>query len=222
MTQIHLVIIFLVGFLLLLAGAQLMYLKLKIDAEYSRKFSHIIAAITSILFAYVFDSHIYVLIICGSFFLLLLLTKQKHIFGSIENIKRISGGSFLFPAGIYISFILADPSDNKVLYIIPLLHLGLADGLAGLLGYRYGKREIKIYKFNLHKTYMGSSVFFLSSVAISYFCLNILNANVQQIQFIFILYLALISTLTEMFSPWGTDNITVPIVTYWILSSCII
>lgn len=87
--------------------------------------------------------------------------------------------------------------------------MGYGDGFAAIVGENYGKRKYKI--FGNEKSLEGSiamfSFSFLVSMIILLFFLGAIS-NIIRICFV----IAVLATLTEALTPYGFDNITVPIV----------
>ena len=112
----------------------------------------------------------------------------------------------LFGLGI---FLCAALRPEAWLFTTAILHVSLADGLAAVIGARFGKRRYKI--FDHVKTPIGSLAFFLTSMAI------ILGIGVTAGELshfsvpALLIFLPITSTLLENVSGFGTDNITLPI-----------
>ncbi|MGM0622333.1 MAG: diacylglycerol/polyprenol kinase family protein, partial [Bacteroidota bacterium] len=101
--QIGLTIIFLIGFALLLTFNEMVYRRLQLTGEITRKFAHFSATLSTITFPYLFDDHWYVLALAIIFFILLFISRHRTYLKSIHDIKRISVGSYLLPVSIYLT-----------------------------------------------------------------------------------------------------------------------
>jgi len=64
--------------------------------------------------------------------------KKYGFFQSIEQVKRNTFGEYFFPLGI-LSVALLNP--QKEIFTIALLCVGFADGLAALIGQKYGRKN---------------------------------------------------------------------------------
>ena len=93
---------------------------------------------------------------------------------------------------------------------------GAIKGIDGENGFGIKTKEIKILTYNLNKTYLGSSLFFISTLFVSFFTLYFYNFSLEKIIFL-TLILSFVNTIVEMISSKGLDNFTVPIVSFIIL-----
>lgn len=212
-TQLILTGIFLIGIFLLLVFNEMVYRRLNITGEFTRKFAHMTGTLSTILFPYIFNSHWYVLFLGLTFFILLFLSRNSSYLRSIHDISRPSMGSYLLPAAIYITFLIAFLQQNRLLFILPMLILAICDPLAGMLGINITthNHQIRIFSRKLNKTWMGSLSFFISSFLISTIALYMYHTFFNLKIFILSLAVATTGTLAEMFSWKGSDNLFVPL-----------
>lgn len=210
--QIGLTIIFLIAFLLLLLFNELVYRRLGLKGEITRKFAHFSATLSTITFPYLFTDHWYVLSLAIIFFIILFISRNYTYLKSIHDIERISVGSYLLPVAIYLTFLAAHQLDNKLYFILPTLILAICDPVAGILGInlqQYNHR-IKIFNRKLQKTWLGSISFFVSSFLISIVALYFNHMYFDLKLFWLSIIIAFTGTLTEMISWKGTDNLFIP------------
>jgi dolichol kinase len=217
--QITITTLFFTGFCCIIYAAEYLHKHYAINPEYTRKMAHSIATLSSLIFIYTIKSHWYILILGLFFFVLLLVAKRMKLFNSIDAVNRKTGGSYLLPVSVYIVFYIASTSGNNLLFILPILLLGISDPLAGFIGTYFRNRINKITLFNylLDKTILGSSVFFMSTLIISLITLYLFDYELSKLLFLSIL-IAVTTTVTELLSPYGTDNLTVPLITVMLLS----
>jgi len=210
--QIALTIIFLFAILFLLIFNEMVYRRLGLKGEITRKFAHFTATLSTITFPYLFDSHWYVLILAIIFFILLFVSRNRTYLKSIHDIDRESLGSFLLPVSIYLTFLVADLMDNRFLFILPVLVLAICDPIAGILGINLEQynHKIKIFSWKLQKTWLGSLSFFISCLIISIIALYFNQQNFTLKTFWLALVISFVSTITEMLSWRGTDNLVIP------------
>jgi dolichol kinase len=211
--QIGLTFIFLVAFALLLTFNEMIYRRLGLKGEITRKFAHFTATLSTITFPYLFNDHWYVLFLAVAFFILLFVSRHRTYLKSIHDIQRISVGSYLLPAAIYITFLLSHLLNNPFLFILPILVLAICDPIAGILGInlqQYNHR-IRIFNHTLEKTWLGSSAFFISCFIISIIALYFNQEHLNINTFITAVTVALVSTLAELFSRKGVDNLLIPL-----------
>lgn len=206
-------IVYVVGISLLLIFGELIYRRLKVEGEITRKISHFTATLAVVPFPYIFPSHWYVLVLACVFFAVLFITHQIKQLKSIHDIKRKSMGSYLLPLSIYITFLISDLNDNIFIFILPMLILAISDPMASILGINIinYNGKIKIFGHKLAKTYLGSGSFLVSSFIISviafYFHFEAFDLNTFWLS----LAIAITGTLAELISWRGSDNLTIPL-----------
>jgi dolichol kinase len=211
---------FLVGIFLLLYLNDQLHKRFGIDSEYTRKLAHFSATGSTLTFPLLFTSHWYPFVLALVFFLLLLLSMNTKYLKSIHEINRYSAGSFLLPPAIYLPFLFSVKAGDPFFFILPTLILAVSDPLAGLVGYIFKKGNPKIVLFSrqLNKTIYGSSTFFISAFFISLIALSLNMHHLGGETLLAALFIASATTVTEMLSPIGTDNITVPMMAILVLS----
>ena len=206
-------IVYFIAISLMLVFNELNYRKLKVKGEITRKFAHFTATVGVVPFPYIFSSHWYVLILAIIFSIALFVTQYSKQLESIHDIERKSVGSYLLPLSIYITFLMANLLDNKFIYILPMLILGICDPMAAIVGMGLKKNnlQIKIFGIATGKSVFGSGAFLLSSFVISIIALYF-NRGVFDVKtFLLALVVAVVSMLAEMFSWRGSDNLTIPL-----------
>ncbi len=211
--------VYLIGIGLLLIFNELNYRRLKLRGEFTRKFAHFTATLATVPFPYIFTSHWYVLVLALLFFAVLLFTQKGTQLKSIHDIKRKSIGSYLLPLSIYLTFLISNLKGNMFLYILPMLILAVSDPMAAILGINikaYNGR-IKIGGKKLNKTWLGSGAFLVSSFVISVIALYFHRGVFDLKAFWLALTIALVTTLSELISWRGSDNLSIPLSTVLIL-----
>jgi uncharacterized protein (TIGR00297 family) len=125
-----------------------------------------------------------------------------------EQLGRRDPGLFYF-ALAFTLLILIWGESNRELIIMSYSLIVLADPMATLIGYRAGWR---IRTGPIDKSIWGSLVFLLISF-LGLWVLDIwlLGSDIELHRLIWCLGLAFLATLIEWISPWGTDNLFVPI-----------
>ncbi len=203
---------FAAAFLGLVLFIEYLYTRFEIKAEFTRKTAHIAATIFSLLFLTTFQSYEYVIILGVIFFLLLFVGKKLNLFKSIYSVDRKTSGSYMLPIAICLLFVIAKENDNNLLFVLPLLTLGVSDPLAGIVGtiYKGHSKKIVLANHKFDKTIIGSTVFLLSTLILSVIVLSFFSFSGNQL-LLLSLSLAIIATLIEMISINGFDNLTVPL-----------
>lgn len=206
-TEILHTILFSISFLSLFGFAEFLYHVYKIRVEMTRKLVHIGTGLITLLFPFYLNNQWYILFLCISFSIILLLSLRYRFLPSINSIDRESVGSLAFPFAVYGCFLAYDfIGQNYIYYHLPILILAISDPIAALSGKRW-----PIGKFNFgkdSKTSMGSGLFFLSSLLLSFFFF--FSAFQLLPTLILSMSIAFVSTCTEAISRKGYDNLTIP------------
>jgi phytol kinase len=165
----------------------------KIVSQFAaRKILHIGSAFGAVLAISLLNQVEYILI-AFVFFLIYLVLKKYRKLGAIEIKHLVNYGEPLYPVGLIAMGILL--WDNATMHVIGILILGVPDALAAI-----GE---KCFYSNSHKSQIIKSViYFIASI-------TILVTGIPAREG---LVIALLLTITEAKSPFGIDNITVPIV----------
>ena len=130
---------------------------------------------------------------------------QYRLLPAIEDIERKSFGTIAYGISITILLLLFWPRYASSISI-GVLAMAFGDGLAGLIG-----RSINSPKWSVlgqTKSIVGTLTM-ASVVAITTSIIS--STNNLGIQPLEILGISLIATFLEQISPWGIDNLTVPI-----------
>lgn len=159
------------------------------------------------------------------FIILNYISYKKNLIESMERGKNKSDlGTVYFPILLLILVLLLwnNPSlgiKGKYLGAIAVLIMGYGDGFAAIIGQKYGRHKYKIFKNN--KTIEGSIAMFLFSFFVSFILLSLINGFslfIIKVSFIVSTFAALLEALT----PFGMDNLSVPLVSSIILCVVII
>ncbi len=197
------------SFILLFAIAEFLYHKIKLRADLTRKIVHIGTGAITLLFPLMLDDHCPVLILCAAFALILILSLKFNFLKSINAIDRISYGSILYPLAVYGCYLAYDYFDKELIFFyLPVLTLAICDPLAAFVGKSFPYGIIKIGRER--KTMMGFISFFISSIAITLTLFYFLPPEFFNNVLLITVLIASISSLTELFSVKGIDNITIP------------
>jgi dolichol kinase len=209
--QILITFLLLLGFIGILVASEYLHKRYGFPSEVTRKGAHVTATLASFILLYTIESHWYILILGIFFFFLLFIGRKKGLFNSIDAVNRKTGGSYLLPVAIYTSFLVAELSGQTIYFSLPMLLVAICDSLAGYLGICFGKKTAKIPFFNVEpgKTYLGSGAFLLSALVISFAVLFYYQYSGSKLV-IWAVIIALATTVTEMVSSRGSDNLTVP------------
>ena len=197
---------FTVAYIILLIFCEILNRKLKVDVEYTRKFSHVAAVFAALIFfPFVFKNVGYALALAVIFFVLLVIAQVQKWIPSVDGVDRKTGGSYFLAFGLGATYYLSVIFDNSTAFTLALLIFAISDPLAGIVGAKWIKSKT-IYG---GKTIAGSLTFLFSALII---CLLLFNSAYGNPMMALSLMIALTATVTELVSTRGTDNFTVPLV----------
>ena len=188
---------------LLLVASELLWRSKILRGEPARKSLHII--IGSYVASWPFFLSIgHIELISAVLFIGVAVSHKLKIFHAILDVKRRSLGDLFYAVGIGLT---ALASDNAWVFAAAILHMSIADGLAGIIGTKYGKKSP--YKvLGQNKSVAGSATFMAASVAI----LAILIPGAMHTPLSpLIILIPLLATTAENLGIYGSDNILVPL-----------
>ena len=180
--------------------------KLGASGETTRKLVHVSGGLLALALPYVLESPWQVVGLAAGFVVLLVATGRFGGLPSIHAISRPSAGAYLYPIAIAATFTLA--RDDRLGYVVALLALTLGDAAAGLFGQRYGRRGFSVW--GQSRTIEGSLAAFAFTVGATLAVLSLSSQGPSAVVAT-ALEVGLVVALIEAASPWGSDNLTVPL-----------
>jgi dolichol kinase len=205
----------LIGIFGLLIIAELLGKYRILKGEYHRKFLHITAGSFIAFWPWLISWR--AIQIFGLAALVFMVANRYLTFLNYRGrIGRATYGDILLALAIFLA---AHLTHNKVFFMLAILEVAVADGLAAVAGIAYGKNwGYKILKHK--KTVIGSMVFWLASVCIfGAGLLPVHNLFSFQDYFLILLLVPPAFTLAENVSFLGLDNLVIPLLTIVILKS---
>ena len=188
----------------LLIGNELWFRKRNRSQEHSRKLIHIVVG-SFIAFWPLFLSWNMIRLISLAFLIAVVISKALNLFASIHEVERFTLGEVGFAVSVgLVSFI----TTSKGIYAVSILQMALADGLAAVVGLRFGKSN-RYHVLSSHtKSVIGTTTFFVCSLMIV--------AVARVALFIHVPWGTLISasvavTIIENLAVYGLDNLLVPV-----------
>ena len=205
------------GILSVLGASELIRKKFKKPPESTRQFIHICVGIVVSICPFIFKVN-YQLITLSLLFIAIntyLISANKV--SSMNNIERVSYGTIYFPLSVLLlaSFFW----DKPISYFLSILVLTFADPAAAAVGKRSNN---SFYPWKDKKSINGSLAMFSITFIIILFGTDIM-ANFFEAAFYLSLpiiiclslFIALCATLSELISYRGSDNLTVPLITFF-------
>lgn len=172
------------------------------SGEKVRKLAHILIGMFAA--SWPFYLHMYEIQLISLALIAGVLTSVKQgWFSQSRTITRRTYGELFFAAAIGVTTML---SADAMIYAVAMLHLSLADGLAALVGVRWGK-PYRYEALGALKSLPGTFTFFAVSIVLIF--------GYSQLAGVFV-PLALMAgvslgaALLENIGNWGIDNILVP------------
>jgi len=174
-----------------------------IHSELSRKFIHVSVGSFVAFWPY-FLSWRQIQLLSIAFLVIVVISKYMHFFRALHSVQRPTWGEVLFAISVgAITFITHD----KAIYAAALLQMSLADGMAAVIGTRYGNRQ-KYSIFGYTKSVLGTLTFFIVSVIILVGFSHYAHVNLG---LAWIAAIGASASLIENFAIRGLDNLFVPL-----------
>jgi dolichol kinase len=108
--------------------------------------------------------------------------------------------------------------DHKEIIAIGILAMSYGDGLASLIGLKYGERKYRIFQDT--KSYVGSGAMFCFTFVLMIIAMVFYQISLSAESVLLVGDIAVIATVVEGITPLGFDNLSVPFVTavvYWLV-----
>ena len=196
-------VVLIVLFLGLCVGAELLAWRVDVAPELLRKLVHMSAAVFAaflplvVSFAEIAELG---LVFAG----VMALSARLRVFNAIHGVARTTYGEVFFPLGITV---LAIVSPSPLSFAYGVLVLGLADGLAALVGGRLGRRPVPLLQ--TRKTLWGSGTFLAVCFALGLVLL--VGAGVPPAYALLAAgAMAIVLTPVELSLEHGLDNLVLP------------
>ena len=182
------------------------------EPEVQRKLVHIATGLYAITLPWLFPERWPVFMLVGVSLVVLMILRiprvaQRGIGSTLHGVERQSYGDILLSLAVGVTFFLA--GDEKVLFVLPIAVLALADAAAALAGSAYGKRFFAVEEGK--KSIEGTVIFFLTALLVSMCCLLLMSEVPRQNVIALSLAVALFGTLIEAESWRGLDNFFLPV-----------
>lgn len=161
-----------------------------------------------------------------SFIIINYISYRKHIFSAMEHeIPRKNLGTIYFPISLVVMVLLSYLGPMpKAAATAAILTLGYGDGLAALIGHRFGEKAQTLSFLGHRKTVPGSLTMVLVSLmvaALVFACSGNGLGGLPPVSpqlLLSLLFIGVAGGVTEAVTPFGLDNLTIPLVTgllYW-------
>lgn len=205
----------LVGVFAVLVVAEVLWRAKILQGEYQRKFVHILTTSFVAFWPWLISWRQIQLLGLAMLAIVLLNHTRETLHFSADLRKKSFGGITLALAVMAC----AGLTSNKIFFAIAMLNTALADGLAAVIGTRYGERwEYKV--FGYPKTVLGTMAFWVTSLCIIGIGLLFGYASISSHSYtLLLLLLPPLLALVENIAINGLDNIAVPIAVLLVLKT---
>lgn len=188
--------------------------------EFTRKLVHIGAGMWVWVILLLFDHWQFAIIPTATFIIFNFVFLRYHVFKSMDPKEGATPGTvyfafsctlllFIFHTGWEQGF----PRGYEYYAMSGIMAMTWGDALAAITGKRFGKHSYRVPgKKNHRRTLEGSTACLVSTFAAVSITLAIMSTLTPPLILTGALIAALIATLLEAISPYGSDNLTVPIV----------
>ncbi len=183
-----------------------------LSVEFTRKFVHIAVGMIAFPLVLLFRDWYLAIIPPLVFILVNYLSYRRQIFKGIETGEKNQLGTVYFP----ISFSILIPLlwSYPALFVASLMPMTWGDAFAAIIGKRWGAHTFRV--FGQARSIEGSLAMFAFSFVATTFALVALGQPLLA-SLILGLVTAVVATLVEALSPWGIDNLTVPLISALVL-----
>lgn len=199
------ILLSLAAILVLLVANEILCRRKELEPETGRKIVHI-AAGTFIAFWPLYLSWQAIQLLSLALSAGVLISYQFGVFGAIHNVRRRTGGELWYPVGIGLSALL---TSQPWIFCVAVLHLSLADGLAAIVGSKYGYMHYKIGEHT--KSIIGSLAFLAVSAALCLFAFVVLKNELPGTSLLVFAVTPFLATSIESISRHGLDNVLIPL-----------
>ena len=212
-----LLVVALIGFV----GSAL-FIQDNLKAESSRKLIHIGLALWIAVWRFFLPANI---IIVASLLLALgvFVAKKMAWLKAIHGVGRATHGEIIYALGVTVTVILFQ---EPAVFALAILNLGCADGLAALIGTRYGKKKYALWgdPKQVGKTLAGSSASFGFALisGLIFWLFFVAGPLVWPLVLTHVIAAAFLISAFEFVSRRGFDNLLIPVITGFCYSPVII
>ncbi len=201
------------AFLAIFAAAELWRRYRDPPVEWTRKLVHFAGGLLVLAFPWIFTSRWTVAVLVVVFAALIWATRRLGLLESIHGVARKTEGGLFYPLAVVVLFTLA--YDQPVLYLISALTLVGSDSAAAVLGSSYGRTTYAVEEDR--RSLEGSAAFFLATFLAVHLPLLLMTPVGREVSVLLAIQVALVVTLFEGVSLWGSDNLLIPLSTYYLL-----
>jgi phytol kinase len=198
-------------FAALLAAMETLHRRLQLDGELSRKLVHMASALLAACLSFILTPR-QIAVLGVGFAAAMLVSRRFALLRSVHSVTRATQGEVLFPLGVGLLAVIAR---DRPTFVYGVLVLGIADGMAALVGGRFGRRKVRVPLGE--KSIWGSATFFVIAAVLG---AMVLTAQGQTLPTVLegATVAAAVLTATELGLGGGLDNLMLPLVAALVIS----
>jgi uncharacterized protein (TIGR00297 family) len=216
-TELSLSILALLGIAVTLFMLEKAYRKFHWNNLVTRKFVHVLIGFLVCLVAFISPSAMPIIVVAAVFLVINFFAVRKNKLKSI-HVDRISYGTVYYPLSVLILSLWLYNSD-KILFILSVLLLSVADTVASLIGRKFGRNHFIL--IGEKKSMMGALAMLISAVLILSAGLIIGYRIIYYQALLYAVCLAIPIAAIELLSTRGSDNLLVPLLSALLLKGLI-
>lgn len=187
--------------------------RVALDPELARKAMHIALGASAVTYPWLFSTAMPAFVLAAltlGVLITLRLSRGAHavLGGVVDGVARRSEGELYFPLAVALVFWLAH--GDRLLFLVPVLALTVADAAAALVGARYGRTAFTCGDGE-RKSAEGSSAFFLGAYFSAHVPLVLFSPLGPRESLLIALIFALVVMLVEAVAWRGLDNLFIPL-----------
>ncbi len=185
---------------------------LPLSVEFTRKFVHVGVGMIAFALVVFFREWYFAIIPPLIFIGVNYVSYRRQVLSVMETGEKNQLGTVYFP----ISFCILIPLlwSQPALLVASLMPMTWGDAFAAILGRHFGKHRFVV--FGQTRSFEGSLTMFVFSL-VATFCALVMFALPVTTSLPLALLTALGATVVEAISPWGIDNLTVPLISALVL-----
>jgi phytol kinase len=196
----------------LLVGEVLGRFVLKRSTAFTRKFVHVGVGMWVVGTVLLFQSWQAAIIPPLTFIIINYISYRQDLFKGMEQSDKRNLGTVYFPISFAIVIALCWAKPSVVL--AGLMPMTWGDALAAVIGQRWGRHRLSVQARG--KSWEGTATMFVASFLSVLLALLALGTG-GTLAAVCALITAAVASLVEAVTPWGVDNLTVPLVSAGLL-----
>lgn len=197
---------FLIGIVVLGEAIRVM---MHLRSEFTRKFIHVGVGFWGLVAYWTLASKWIALIPPASFILINIVSYRWSVLKSMEIEDKANLGTVYYPLSICVLLLLFWEGDGRTAAVAGLMIMALGDGFASIVGQKWGTHRYRIWK--RARSWEGTMAMFVFSWAAVILVCLVTTQDTAGVILLRGLILAACASVIEAISPWGTDNLTVPL-----------